>query len=48
MLNDGVCGLTIKSESSLSLEEIERETTPKVSVRVKGKLTKKLKFEDLV
>ncbi|MEM2739259.1 MAG: hypothetical protein QXQ29_00440 [Candidatus Bathyarchaeia archaeon] len=48
MLNDGRCGLTIKSESSLSLEEIERETMPKVSVRVKGKLTKKLKFEDLV
>lgn len=48
MLNDGSCGLTIKSESSLSLEEIEKETIPKISVKVKSKLTRKLKFDDLV
>jgi hypothetical protein len=48
MLNDGRCGLTIKSESSLSLDEIEREAVLKLSVKVKGKLSKRLKFEDLV
>jgi hypothetical protein len=48
MLNDGSCGLTVKSESSLSLDEIEKEIAPKLSVRVKGKLSRKLKFEDLV
>lgn len=48
MLNDGSCGLTIKSESSLSLEEIEKEAIPKPSIRVKGKLNRRIRFEDIV
>ncbi|MEM2640112.1 MAG: hypothetical protein QW374_02505 [Candidatus Bathyarchaeia archaeon] len=48
MLNDGSCGLTIKSGSSLSLEEIEKEAIPKPSIRVKGKLSRRIRFEDIV